>query len=310
VLATGLVAFSLRPALEHPARFAGLGLFVGALSLGAVAWWPYFPWFHLIRTGSETYAAPNLAMYDGVLMKTFPVLLGVPCLAGRVRRDRLDGLSLFVAGLAAIYIVGAIRDNGILGRVLPALVLGLHIALAGGAARFEEQVRHTGGYRARRALRVALILVVVAGTLNAVPAIVRMIPRPLLPATIAADPRLERTLDVYHAAARHVEGDAVVLGDLNVSRFFPALAGKVVAFVDPEAFVPDHDERRRAVDRFFCRIPLTDRRAIASAYDVAFVAVDRRFKDLDPIVRSDIERIGSLVHDDGRLLLFRLTAAR
>ena len=35
------------------------------------------------------------------------------------------GLSLFVAGLTAIYILGAIRGSGILGRVLPALVLGL-----------------------------------------------------------------------------------------------------------------------------------------------------------------------------------------
>jgi hypothetical protein len=115
---------------------------------------------------------------------------------------------------------------------------------------------------------------------------------------------------MYREAARHVGDDAVVLGDLNVSRFFPALAGKVVAFIDPEAFVPDHDDRRRAVTRFFCRISPDERRALAATYNVAFVAVDRRFKDLDPMVRSDIERIGSLVHDDGRLLLFRLAPAR
>src|SRR3989442_8811613 len=108
MLAAGLVAFSARPALERPGRFVALGA-AALLASGVAAWlWPYYPWFRLIATGSETYAAPNLAMYDSPLSRTWPALLGAPFLARRLAADKLDGLGLFAVTLALLYPIGGV----------------------------------------------------------------------------------------------------------------------------------------------------------------------------------------------------------
>src|SRR5262249_16199011 len=153
----------------------------------------------------------------------------------------LDGLGLFTLALSLLYAIGGVISNGPLGRVLPALVLGLHLSLADGVAGFEAGFR-TAHARARLPyLYPAIAIVVVFGLANVAPAPLRTIPRPLLPRSLRADPRLEREIDVYRPMASAIGDDDVVMADLNISRHVPAVAGKVVGFVDPEAFVPDED---------------------------------------------------------------------
>ena len=305
VLATGLVAFSVRPALERPGRFVALGAAV-ALASAAAAWlWPYFSWFRLIATGSQTYAAPNLAMYDSPLGRAWPALLGAPFIAQRLAADKLDGLGLFTLTLALLYAVGGVISNGPLGRVLPALVLGLHLALADGVASYEARLRATHARRNLRYLYGAMAVVVVLGLANAAPTLLRTIPRPLLPRTLAADPRLEREIDIYQPLASVVDENDVVMADLNVSRHVPAFGGRVVAFIDPEAFISDEDARREATFRFFGDIRSDERQAIISRYGVTLVAIDKK-NPLPPSMAGWLNSQRTLL-DDAHLRVVRVS---
>jgi hypothetical protein len=305
VLATGLLAFSVRPFLKQPRRFVMLAVVVLVVAAAAAWFWPYYPWFRLIATGSRTYAVPNLAMYDSPLRRSWPALLGAPFVARRLAADKLDGLGLFTFTLFLLYALGAFISNGPLGRVLPALVLGLHLSLADGVAELEARFRKEHAHATLRYLYGAVALIALFGLVNVAPGILRAVPRTLLPASVRADPRLEREVDVYRTiASAPIGGDDVVMADLNVSRHVPAFAGKVVAFIDPEAFIPDEDARRQAVDRFFAEITTAERDALIARYDVKFVAIDEH----NPFGASfrrwvDTQRV---VFDDGRLRLVRV----
>ena len=307
VLAAGLVTFSLESALSQPGRLIRWGTVVAVASLVAAALWPFYPWFQLIATGSETYAQPNLKMYEGVLPRVWPALLGVPLVVRRLRKQKFDRLSLFVIALCLLYGLGAILGNGPLGRVLAALVLGLHLVLADALADIESGLQLAVSRTTRLSLYAGAAVLAGVALLNATSALVRAIPRGLLPRSIADDPRLERTLDLYRFVPRYVGEDDVVLADLNVGRYLPALAGKVVAFIDPEAFVPDHDTRRMAVHRFFLGDISTDeRRTLVDTYHAAWVVIDLKSNSLTAAVLTSIEQLGSVVHDDGRIRVFRL----
>lgn len=318
VLAAGLVAFSIRPAIREPARFAMLAGIVAATSLAGALLWPYYPWLTLIASGSETYAAPNLGIYEGVLQRTWPALAGLPFVVRRLLRDKFDGLALFTISLLLLYVVGWVIQNGPLGRVLAGAVLGLHLALADAVARLEAfdsdeprvaQAKAASSRARRRALHAGIAIVTVAGVLNAMPALVRAVPRGLLPARFAQDPRLDRMIDVYRPLAGRVAQDAVVMADVNVSRHVPAFAGKVVGFIDPEAFVPDQTERREAVYRFFTDISSAERRAILDAYRAVFIVFDTKQSPLTPTARAALADLGEVSYEDGRLLLLRVASA-
>ncbi len=306
MLAAGLIAFSARLAVRQPRRFVGLGAAVLLASAAGVSLWPYYPFFRLIATGSETYAVPNLAMYDGAFQRAWPALIGAPFVVRRLAADKLDGLGLFVLTLSILYALGGLISNGPLGRVLPALVLGLHLALADAVANFEDRLRAIPARAQLRYLYGAIALVAAIGLANAAPALLRVVPRPLLPGRLRADPRLERELDTYTLLASQVGGDDVVMADLNVGRHVPAFAGKVVAFIDPEAFVPDQESRRQAVFRFFDEASADEREAIITRYGVKFVAVDAR----SPLPASTDRWLAShaaAIPGDGRLRLFRMS---
>jgi hypothetical protein len=301
-LATGLVAFSVRPLVDRPARVVALGVGV-LLASAAAAWlWPYYPWFRLVATGSSTYAAPNLAMYDSPLRRTWPALLGAPFAARRLAADKLDGLGLFTLGLSLLYAIGGFASNGPLGRVLPALVLALHLSLADGVTGIESRLRSV--HASLRYLYGAIAAVVVLGLINVAPALLRAVPRPLLPVPLRADRRLEREMDVYRPLAPYIGDDDVVMADLNVSRHVPAFGGRVVGFIDPEAFVPDEDARREATSRFFADISAAERDALIARYLVKLVAVDKTNPQTPSFSRwLDAQHV---VFEDARLRLVRI----
>jgi hypothetical protein len=146
--------------------------------------------------------------------------------------------------------------------------------------------------------------VVILGLANAAPALLRTIPRPLLPGALRADQRLEREIDMYRPLASRIGDDDVVMADLNVSRHVPAFAGKVVAFIDPEAFVPDEQRRREETSRFFAEIAPVERQDIIRRYGVKFAAIDRR----SPVGASLGRWLDTqaTVFDDGRLQIVRV----
>ena len=115
----------------HPGRPAWERLSV-ALVLGLLAaiWWPLYPFLPLVLDGARDIAFQNQSMYMDIIPRTAPALLGVPLLLRRQRKNVRDPLGLLFVGLLVIYGVGGISKQWTLGRVMPFLVLPLHISLA------------------------------------------------------------------------------------------------------------------------------------------------------------------------------------
>ncbi|HET6967937.1 MAG TPA: hypothetical protein VFI44_06650, partial [Ornithinibacter sp.] len=133
-LASALVVVALTGRLER-ARVAGWALAaLGALGLCLV--WPYYSFAELVAD-SGGLDDLNETMYSGVVPRVLPLLLGVPLLVWRLRRDRRDVLGLWFLSAGLVYVVGAIVDNSSLGRTLAFIVLVLAIAIGDGAGRLE-----------------------------------------------------------------------------------------------------------------------------------------------------------------------------
>lgn len=306
VLAVGLVAFSLPDLVRRPARVLALAAVVGVTCLVAVRLWPYYPWISLITIGSETYRDPNVRVFEQVLPRTWPLLAAVPLMMRRWRLDPLDRLSWFVAGLALLYTLGAVLDNGPLGRVLPALALGLHLVLADAVAEAERRWTAAKWTPGIRGLRAFVAAVVILGLLNIAPGLIRMVPRQLLPPSMSDDPRLERLLDLYSPLVPLIGADEVVMADASISTHLPGLTGKVVGFGAPEAFIEDELARRHALNRFFGDATTEERRALLSAYGASFVVVDRRLTPMTAGLTSSLNELGDVIRDDGRLVVVKV----
>jgi hypothetical protein len=307
VLGAGLVAFSARALLTDVRRVLVVALCVMLTSIAGVLLWPYYPWLDLIAVGSDVYAEPNLAMYDGVLGRTWPILIAVPLVVRRMMAAPLDGLALFVVILSVLYALGAVLQNGPLGRVLPALVLGLHLILADALARMLSSP--SGASRQMRPVVIsAIAALMLFGVFNTAPGLIRAVPRALLPAGARLDARLERVPPIYWPLVPHIGPDAVVMADINISRHLPAFAGKVIGFIDPEAFVPDEHARREALFRFFGDATLEERRALLREYGAEFIAVDLARAPLTAADRADLTALGTVVYDDGRMMIVRVSA--
>jgi hypothetical protein len=246
-------------------------------------------------------------MYVGVLQRTWPLLLALPIVWKRLRSDALDPLGWFAVSLALLYGVGAWLNNGPVGRVLPGLILTLHLALAAECAALEQRWASRGSSRRSLAFQLGIALVCAVGLANMSAGLIRAVPRAVLPQTLANDPRLDQPGGLYASLRGVIGPDDVVLADLNFSRHLPAITGRVVGFIDPEAFIPDEQQRREAVTRFFAPASPDERRRLIDHYDVRFIAVDQRTAAMTRELRKELESLGPVVHDDGRLLVIELT---
>jgi alpha-1,6-mannosyltransferase len=310
VMAVGLVALSVPALSSQRSRVLKLGTVLTAACLVCAVAWPYYPWVSLILSGSRIYRDPNVRVYESVLQRTWPVLVAFPFVWRRWQGNPRDWLSWFVAGLLALYALGAFLQNGPLGRVLPALVLSLHLVLADAVAHTEA--RWTAASLARRlgALRAGVALAAIAGLVNIAPGLIRLVPRGLLPSSLLRDPRLERQLDLYTPAISAIGPDDVVMADASAALILPGLAGKVVGFSAPEAFVPDELVRRDAIGRFFGPSTTGDRRALLTAYHASFVVLDRQATAMTPELTASLHELGDDISDDGRVAVIRVRAER
>jgi hypothetical protein len=136
-LVVGLLAFSIAYfPLARRDYILLLGLFAFC-GLAALAW-PYYPFLDFLRSESAVYHIDNFPVYQGVIDHIWPALAGLIPLSIRLRRNWRDPLGLLFAGLAAIYLAGGLLESWSYGRVMPFIVLVLHLALAWGIVTLER----------------------------------------------------------------------------------------------------------------------------------------------------------------------------
>jgi hypothetical protein len=128
VMAVGAVAFMV----SHRRSLSGGGwlrlLGAVALVVAILLAWPYYRFFSLGNTPGESDA--HQALYQDILLRYGLLLLGVPALMLRWRRDRFDPLFLLLVGCASIYLVGGLTGHYEYGRVIPGAMFAAQAALA------------------------------------------------------------------------------------------------------------------------------------------------------------------------------------
>jgi alpha-1,6-mannosyltransferase len=287
----GLGALAALIALVHPftAVTAGLGALAIAVwrgrTLGRAAWvapatavvpvlaWPYWSFVALLRQGGELDAI-HRALYDRPWEYYGLVVVALPALWLRARRDRRDPLVLLFASAALVVALGWLTGRYALGRVWPAVLLSAQLALA---------VELAGaGALSRRAARIwcgATALACLAGLAVQAGNLLYLAPPSMLTPRVRHAAHMYVAWPDYSWLPRYVRPGDVVLtpDDYFATRTVPAYGGRTVAPAWPDPFLPDQAQRER--DLVTMRDPATDpaaRAALLARYHVRW-ALDLPF---------------------------------
>jgi hypothetical protein len=281
---------------------AGRGLMRPAVRLAAAIvtgvtaalLWPYFPVGELFTSQPPEFHSWSAVFYQDVLSKLWPVVLALPVLIARARRDPRDPLPLLAVLFLSLYAAGAASSAFGLGRTIAWFAIAVQVALAGYLAALELRLP-----RERRWL-------VPGGTLLVLAALFA-VNRPPLPRLVKYDPPLWPEVRAVLAPVRPGE---VVLADSPTSYPVPALTGgRVVAWRHPVYWVPDQRERRAAQDRFFTPIAAPERRAILHRYQVQWILVNRQATELRGDEEAALLALGCVVGQRDDLVLIGVSGA-
>lgn len=278
----GLGAFAvLFSSLDRRAGWTGI-VAVAAGALIAATLWPYYPFFELYINQSQLYDSSNRVMYESVLLRAFPLLLGLILIPQRLRADHRDPLALMAVGLCVIYVAGFVFQRWSLGRVVSPLAFVLHVILADWAASHTPQFRSLlarSGLRGQLARATAGVIVLLL-LLNMAPGLARGIPEFALPPPLRNDERLDPIDERQKFLAQWISFGDVVMATPQTGWPVPAFGGKILVPAHPQAFV-DTSPFRAAVDAFFDpSSPEALRRHILRRYNIRWVLVDQlRYED-------------------------------
>lgn len=293
-LCAGLVACCLE--VPRPRRQVAALALAAAASLALAFAWPLYPVRQLWFGEAATVHAGNDVMYHDLFSRIAPALLGAPWLLVRLRRNARDPLALLALCLALLVACGGALGQWSYGRLISHVVLMLQVALADACAALEERLgRLRAGAILRHLLAPSIAAILVAGSWS-------VALRPTLEEAWRGDPLWLSFLQ------NQVGRDDVVLTDLETCWYVPSFSGKVVAFPMRLPFVPDHDERQRAVTRFFERgVPQVERLDILQRYGVAYLLVPKgHFADW-PALLAELRPFGRVVYSSPEHELLRVT---
>ena len=272
----------------------------GALAAAVllVTIWPYYSFWSLLLDNGE-YAESNFQLYEGLPLRLAPLaILVVFLIAGRLRlRD--EPLIVWASIGTALYLIGLVTGQYVLGRTLAFVALAVLTKVGAVTAGYLERPQPG---RERAFVIIAAGLAVV-GLVFASPALLRMVPRAVLPESLADDDRLAPVTAGYGFLPALVPDDAVVAAWPNeLSDVTPALAGKVLATPKPVPFVDDADRRRAITRRIFdSHTDEAERRRLITSQQVDFVLFDERV--VSERVASELTRLGSVVYSDDGIVL-------
>lgn len=296
-VAAGLVAMSV----DAPRRLTEALLAFGALAaaIALALMWPHFPLWTLV-TGVSEPNTRNIVMYSKPLMRTFPVLLGLPLLLVSARRTGRWGVVAWLGALFFIYVFGFVTEKYIYGRVVFFMVFLLQLELARFVARLES-TPDVGG--ARISWKVCTGGAVVICALLSSRSLVKT----------ARDLRGSSTYADYTFLRREVGQYDVMMTDDRIQLIAASFGGKLVSAPNPLAFVSarEHETRGSDVKTFFSAATTElERRELLRKYRVSFVLVPRwTGADSALVSESALRALGSVAHSDDRLLLVRVDSS-
>lgn len=186
----------------------------------------------------------------------------------------------FFFGLSILYCFGLIAGQYSFGRMGSYMALTAQIATGIFLAE-----RRLSFFKSWRLYRYFLLCILPLFVLRFSPSILQLIAG-----------RAPNTVQRYTAIAQHIPKEAVVLSDKQGGFPIPSFSGKLVCSHHALAFVPDHEERREQVHRFFeQRTGEHKRKQILEKYAVSHVLLnDRYFDFVFPQIPTSLEILNRL----------------
>jgi hypothetical protein len=263
-LAVGIISQSCSEKSSVLSEIALIGSLLSLAFLVAI-FWPYFPILKLFMGETGFYDESNRIMYQQVVSRIWPSLLGVPLVIASMRSNWRRPEVLMLVILSGIYAFGAISGKYSYGRVISYIVLLLHVTIAENLSMLEYRRRNANRFQL---LTVPVIIMVLLLFLSM---------RPLGGTLWRALPTRPSTYESYLFLPQFTRQYDVVLSDIESSWIVPAFGGKVVATALPLAFVPDQDVRRADLNRFFNGETLhEEREQIIQKYKANYLLLRKR----------------------------------
>jgi hypothetical protein len=268
------------------------------LGAGLASLWPCYSLLDLLRFESGEFHDSNRQVYVGLrtLSKLGPALLGLAPLALWARRQPRHPLVVALLPLLLLIALGWITERYAYGRALSHVAVVLQLALAvwinecwEDLTRWPVRERVVNVLRPASVAAVALACVVFHGAVG----------------------RLLHSESVDHAGlasiAERVGEREVVLADPHTSWRVPAYAGRVVASRHPLAFVPDQEQRRLDLARFFAPgTPAPEREQLALRYEASWVLINAEVTVDPEELLASLAGWTRLEASDGPLTLLRV----
>ena len=304
-LAAGLVVVA---ACRARGRQVWIGLVAAAVvAAGLCLAWPYYSVLSLVTQGGS-YDSSNAGIYDLIVVRIFPLLVGLPFLWRRWKADHLDPLSLLLVTGTVLYLGGWVTDHQTYGRAISLVVLTLAVGAADGVGRLEVGFRWNQASAALRAGVVGLAALLLLGVATTSPGWIRMVPSPLLPSSIRDSSSYTRKDDTYRFLSHYVTGRQVVMGTTATDdQLIPAIAGRTLVPGYPQVFLDDVAARRAARSRYLDpATSASERRAIQARWDLRFVLLHPRSSG-DRALATTLESEGATaLYDRHDMQLLRL----
>jgi alpha-1,6-mannosyltransferase len=303
-LVAGIIAISLGTRRSLLSELFQVGcLLIVTLLLGML--WPYYPLLKLMLDESTVYNASNMGMYENVLMRIWPALIGVPLLFMNFHEDWRQPLPWMFGILVTIYIIGWVFKAYSYGREISNILFILDIAIAIYLVKLESRIPLDGSNILYKPLIFSTVLTLLLILLTYQPFI-----RPALERSIIAKREsyekyyfLSKTTDHYDPILADPDED----GTIKV----PTFGGKLVGVSRPLAFVPDAQERLSAVDLFFSdSARLEDRLDVIRRFHVEYILLEKSKTSGWGKLKVSIKQLGKVVYQNRRFILFSVNPSQ
>ncbi len=234
-----LVAAALSSNVSRSSVLVAGGLGIAAVGVGLRLTW--------VPPGRLFDASPSIGATNEFLFVHVGTRLGlaVPGAIGvwlrRKRDGRLDPIAVSLVLAVVVFVIGDATTDVNLGRALVVIALALQVG-------WVELLRRATAPKPRAVVRVAFVATIASGCAGAYSAVARSIPRPLLPARYADDPRQIAPGRTELAVAKRFVHPSDVVADFTQdlpATFVVASARILTTGEDP--LIPDLAARDRAL---------------------------------------------------------------
>ncbi len=297
-LASGIIAMGICKKGEIRLELFQIAGFFALLLLLA-SFWPYYPFLKLIFGGASVYDSTQKAMYQYLILRLWPALIGIPFLVIDFRANWRQPLLVMFAILALIYIGGFLLAAYSYGRVISFLVMIIQLTLAKHLVQFEKKPLlkfvPANTWPLVFSLGVTFILLAAAY----LPFISPALERSIAPGV--------KTYEPYYFLNSYVDHYDVVLTDPRSTKsiLVPSFSGKLVASYNDLPFVPDLQDRIRDAIHFFgADATQSERQDILHKYGVQYVLLENSQSADRKALLAAMKTLGEVVYRNNRFILY------